>query len=43
MFVKIAALDIDLDEEFGHLDKSQLALYVSFGGKLLDVLVLSSG
>lgn len=39
----VAALDIDLGEEFDFVEKTQLAFYVSLGGKLLDVLVLSSG
>lgn len=41
--VTISANDIDLDEEFASIDKSQLGFYITIGGKLLDVLVLSSG
>jgi hypothetical protein len=41
--VTISANDIDLDNDFADLDKSQLGFYVSIGNKLLDVLVLSSG
>jgi hypothetical protein len=43
LYVTVGAIDIDLDEEFGYVDKSALAFYVQLGGKLLDVLVLSSG
>ena len=39
----VGALDADLGEEFAFVERSQLAFYVSFGGKLLDVLVLSAG
>eukprot|EP00347_Sterkiella_histriomuscorum_P003031 403365858 len=41
--VTISANDVDLDNEYADLDKSQLGFYINFGNKLLDVLVLSQG
>lgn len=41
--VSISANDIELDNDYAHLDKQQIGFYVNYNNKLLDVLVLSSG